>query len=190
MTKEALTARRLELIAALNTIGQAPLDTPAGKRREGVVAELRNVNEWIKRLNIDEARKAKSDADRRKARGMAEHVANLQRSGALPIQPLYPAPPVKLLAHQMPGEFVLSLAKRLRKQLRQFKTPAPHTGAFLPQLKAFIDAQEAFLVAEASARAASAPDEWEKIWQDHHGQHELACAACGTDSSVGCVAGR
>lgn len=161
---EQLAQRRRELIAELNTIGQAPLDTPAGHRREEIIADLRNVNAAIKQANIEAARAAKSEADKRKARGMAEHVANLQRAG-VPVAITAPDATKRSAKMQMPGEFapgefVLSLAKRLRKQLRRFTAPAPHTGMFLPQLKAFIDAQQAMLAAEKP----TTPDEWAKTW--------------------------
>lgn len=161
MTKEQLAQRRLELIAALSAIGQAPLDTPAGHRREEVIADLRNVNAAIKQANIEEARAAKSEADKRKARGIAEHVANLQRAGVeLPASALTKQP----ASMQTPGEFVLSLAKRLRKQLRRFKTPASHTLTFLPLLTEFIDEQEAMLVGYDAK--PSSPDEWAEIWDE------------------------
>lgn len=188
-TREQLTARCLQLIADLNTIGPAPIDTPAGRRREELIADLRNTNEAIKRLNLDEARQAKSSADRRKARGMAEHVANLQRAGVMPEAPDPASPPAPTRPRQTPGEFVLWSATRLRKLLRRFRQPAPHTAAFLPLLSAFIDQQAEFLREET--RAASTPSEWQETWigEGHHGRDDLACPACGTDSTVGCIEG-
>lgn len=174
MTKEQLITRRQQLIAALATIGQAPLDTPAGARREEVVADLRNTNAAIKQLNIDEARRAKSEADRKKSRGVAEHVANLQRAGApadaLPAAPpeppaITPADSPSKRAGQTPGEFVLWSAKQLRKLLRRFKHPLPHTTEFLTFLEKFI-AQQADHVREEEARAAaSAPSDWQETWR-------------------------
>lgn len=195
MTKDQLVARRQALIAEINTIGQAPLDTPEGHRREEAIADLRNVNAAIKQLNIDEARRAKSEADRKKSRGMAEHIANLQRAGvppsALPSPSPKPAQPER--PQQTPGEFVLWSATKLRKLLRRFRSPAPHTVEFLPMLNAFIDAQAAFLRAEERDReSGSGPDDWSQTWSDgpqHHGCDHLACPACGTDSTVGCIAG-
>lgn len=191
MTREELAARRLELVAELNALGPAPLDTPTGHRREEILADLRNVKEAIKRANIDEARRAKSDADRRKARGMAEHVSNLQRAGVPPEMLRPPAPPIApAKPQQTPGEFILWSATKLRKLLRRFKDPAPHTAAFLPLLNAFVGAQAEFLRNEAKERAAaSGPDEWSEVWvgEGHHGRDDLACQACGTDSSVGCI---
>lgn len=194
MTKDQLAAHRLQLIAELNAIGQAPIDTPEGRRREEVIADLRNTNEAIKQLNIDEARRAKSAADRKKARGMAEHFANLQRAGVPPEALAPPAPPpTPTRPQQTPGEFVLWSATKLRKLLRRFATPAPHTVAFLPLLSKFIDEQAAFLRAETQAReAASTPSDWRETWLDdaqHHGRDDMACPACGTDSTTGCISG-
>lgn len=170
MTKEQLASRRQQLIAELAKLGQAPIGTPEGKRREEVVADLRNTNAAIKQLNIDEALRLKSEADRKRALGVAEHVANLQRAGAPPDALLSapvaaPAAAAPKIAERTPGEFVLWSAKKLRKTLRQFKHPLPHTAKFLPLLETFIVRQKAHVEEEAKARdAASQPSDWQETW--------------------------
>lgn len=195
MTKEQLASRRIQLITELNAIGPAPAGTPAADHRTVVEDAIRTTNAAIKELNISEARRAKSTADSRKARGAAEQVANLQRSGALPPAPTTAAPAARArTSYPTPGEAVLGMSARLRKLLRKFTSPAPHTAAFLPVLSRFVADQQEFMRAEveAAAVAAGGPVEWLATWKQdqaglHHHRDDLACPACGTDSTVGCA---
>lgn len=188
-TKSTLEARRRSLIDELNAIGPSPAGTEESINRESIASELRDVNAQLKQMNIDAARRLKSEADKRRARGVAEQRENLRRSGALPT----PGPaPAKQPAGQTLGEFLLWQVTRVRVTIKKIGVPQPHTVEFIAGLNKFIDAQAEHC--RERARAVSAPrgggpDDWGATWADgHHHRDDMACPACGTDSSVGCIA--
>lgn len=188
-TKSDLEARRRSLIDELNAIGPSPAGTEESMNRESIASELRDVNAKIKQMNIDAARRSKSEADKRKARGVAEQRENLRRAGA----PGVPGPaPTKQPAGQTLGEFLLWQATRVRVTVKKIRAPLPHTVEFAAALNKFIDAQvEHCRERDRAVRTPGGPpdEDWGATWADgHHYRDDMACPACGTDSSVGCIA--
>jgi flagellar biosynthesis/type III secretory pathway chaperone len=170
---QQLAQRKSALLAELNAIGRASLDSPGGQRREQILAEVRRINALTKAANITTATQAKHQGDHRKAAGRAEHAANLQRSASTTAT-------------------VVELAKQLHAELTQQRPALPYTASLLGELTKFVAAQET-------------DPQWAETWlveprlgvpkrksrgPAHHQRSDLACPACGTDSSTGCVAGR
>jgi len=167
MTKAQLQERRAQLIASLETTNH-----PA--RREEVQADLSNVNARLKQINIVEAKRAKTQADERKAAGLAEQRDNLRRSAAkhpardielADLPPMPSAPP----SQQRPlsrGEFMLKHAKQLKKAIESIKPDhrLPHTVAFIAHLDAFIAGQKAHLANPATAETNTEAG-WKQTWQ-------------------------
>ena len=148
-SKEVLLARKRLLLAEVAAIGQAPGDSPLGQRREVAMAEVRQINAEVKRLNVEEAIASKSVADRRRARGRAEQADNLSRAGASSVLPEIAPQPIVVWGEpqpleQLPLEDILQRslwqAARLRDTIRKISTRSAHSLAteFLGQLDAFI----------------------------------------------------
>jgi len=187
-SKAELQARRVELIAAVAALPPGEHGTPEWSQREEVLADLRNVNAAIKAANVTEAARIKAEGAAKRARGRAEQHANLVRAGVQKPEPV-PAFAAKR-GHQSLGEFLLWQATSLRKTLRRIKDPLPFTVEFLRAVNTFIDEQADHVRQVKAAEASGDPDDWKRTWADdqHHGNPDLACPACGTDSSVGCLA--
>lgn len=96
------------------------------------------------------------------------------------------------MKHKRPrlGEDIQHLAKRLRARIREVPKPEPHTTQFSIFLDSFIVSQREHLAEMDRKRAAASWTEPAGAARAdaHHHLDDVACPACGTDSTVGCIA--
>ena len=134
--------------------------------RSAIQQELSVVNAAIKEQNIAQARRDKSEADRRKAMGQktfAENTARAVASVAMPPPPVAPAPVPAPMAIKRNGgwpkgigslgELILMRAEQLKTAIKRIKSAREsYTDEFLIHVEAFVVAQRELVAKERAVR--------------------------------------
>ncbi len=156
------------------------------RRIASVQADLTIVNAEIKKLNITEAAENQRNATVKRSIGMAQHEADTARANERITEGTAPdgepfgfqakleeARTVASVEAKKPmtlGEFLLKNAKQMLRSIEKMKHKEPHTAAFEPQLRAFIEAQKAHCRRhneKALTKVESEnPIDWEKTWAE------------------------
>lgn len=183
-----LKAMRAALAAKVQERAGVRAGDPRWEENQRDLATLRALNARIKAGNITVAARANADATVRRSAGLAEHGANVARTLVAKERAVAPPPPGQ--RHESPESFLLWQAIKARGTVQRLDSPEPHMVALRDALDAFIAAQRAYLAGRGAANTTGGDVEaWRETWnEDHHHRDDLACPACNTDSSTGCIA--